>query len=313
MNVHEYRFLLSERAELNRLLRRTRPDEVITRDSFEHRLHDVEAELEAYEGLSPRVVDTRLTFRGAPVAGSRGMSADFSSTALKDFNTSVQSIAASQQRENPLPLTGRIPGGSEYELMITGTTRGSFGFVLEQSSQQMALVGEATPVGAAIEQLKTILESSVGTDEELAKAVENVDQRALKSVEDFLRKLAKKGAVCALEFQGKEFKFQDVAQLHHSADRLSQDNIKEDEVRLEGEFQGFLPKSRRAEIKVQRTDADFLRESIEDIIACPVKPQSNDLPNINNILHQDVRVRAHARRAGTARPRITLIHWQLAE
>ena len=49
MSIQNYRFLLSERATLNKLIRETTPDEVITRKSFENRLLDVEAELEAYE------------------------------------------------------------------------------------------------------------------------------------------------------------------------------------------------------------------------------------------------------------------------
>lgn len=318
MNVHDYRFLLSERAELNRLLNRTRPEDVIVRKSFENRLHEVEAELEAYEGLSSRVVDARLTFHGAPVAGSRGMSADFSSVALKNFNTSIQSIAASQQREKPLPITGRIPGGSEYELTVTGTAKGSFGFVLEQSSQEMALNGETTPVAAAIEQLKMIFEASVGTDEELAKAVEEIDHRALKVVSDFLSNVARQNAVCALEFRGEIFRFQDTAQVQRSAVRLNQDNIKEDDVRIKGQFQGFLPKSRQAEILIQWADSDFLTESVRTVIKCRVKPAPKDalsgyLPGINDILHRDVLVDARARRVGSGRPSFTLTHWELIE
>lgn len=317
MNVHDYRFLLSERAELNRLLSRIGTDELIVRKGFENRLLEVETELEAYEGLSSRVVDARLTFRGAPVTGSRGMSTEFASAALKNFNASVQSIAASRQQEKPLPLTGRIPGGSEYELTVTGTAKGSFGFVLEQSSQEMALNGETTPVAEAIEQLKMIFEASVGTDEELEKVVEYLDQRALKSVSDFLGDVAKKDAVCALEFRGEVFRFQDTAQVQRSADRLNQD-IKEDDVRLIGQFQGFLPKSRQAEILIKWADSEFLMESVRTVIKCRVKPVPKDalsgyLPDINDIRHRDVRVDARTRRVGSGRPSFTLTHWELVE
>ena len=318
MNVHDYRFLLSERATLNELIAETGPEEVIVRSGFEHRLHEVEAELEAYEGLSSRVVDARLTFRGAPVAGSRGMSADFSSAALKDFNKSIQSIAASRQQEKSLSPKRKNSGRSNYELMVTGTAKGSFGFVLEQSSQEMALNGESTPVAEAIEQLKMIFKASVGTDEELEKAVENVDQRALKSVADFLSNVAKKNAVCALEFRGEIFRFQDTAQVQRSAVRLNQDNIKEDDVRLRGQFQGFLPTSRQAEILIQWADSDFLTESVRTVIKCRVKPAPKDalsgyLPDINDILHRDVRVDARTRRVGSGRPSFTLTHWELME
>ena len=54
MNVRDYRFLLAERATLQRLIDQTGADEVIVRASFEHRLQDVEAELAGYgEHSSP--------------------------------------------------------------------------------------------------------------------------------------------------------------------------------------------------------------------------------------------------------------------
>lgn len=63
MSIQNYRFLLSERATLNKLIRKTTPDEVITRKSFENRLLDVEAEIKAYEA-QPAVAHVSLADDG---------------------------------------------------------------------------------------------------------------------------------------------------------------------------------------------------------------------------------------------------------
>ena len=65
MNVHDYRFLLSERGTLEKLIDQASPSSVISRMSLEARLRQVEEDLKAYEGYSPRVVKARLIFRAS--------------------------------------------------------------------------------------------------------------------------------------------------------------------------------------------------------------------------------------------------------
>ena len=313
MSIRNYRFLLSERATLNKLIRETTPDEVITRRSFESRLLDVEAELEAYGAPPPQPAEARLTFRGKPVVGSRGMALRFFRDTLDHFNTAVHYIGASQ-RMSKLQPTGQVPYKADYELTLAGVAHGSFGFRVEEASGQLPLEGEYTHVGAAIKELKAILEASRGTDEELSEAIGHTDKRALKSVEKFLHNVAKNDAVCALEFRRDKFQFFDVEQVQRSANRLSQDNILEVDVSLVGCFQGFFPTAQQAEVRITHADADFLQHFVEAVINCPVKPESEDVIKINDILDREVRISARTRRVGTeGRPRFVVTHWELVE
>ena len=50
MNVHDYRFFLSERETLKKLISQTSPGNVIGRLSLESRLRQVNEELGVYEG-----------------------------------------------------------------------------------------------------------------------------------------------------------------------------------------------------------------------------------------------------------------------
>lgn len=313
MSIRNYRFLLSERATLNKLIRETTPDEVITRKSFENRLLYVEAELEAYEAPPPQLAEARLTFRGKPVVGSRGMALRFFRDTLDHFNTAIHYIGASQ-RMSKLQPTGQVPYKADYELTLAGVAHGSFGFRVEEASGQLPLEGEYTYVGAAIKELKAILEASRGTDEELSEAIEHTDARALGSVEKFLRNVAKNEAVCALEFRRDKFQFFDVEQVQRSANRLSQNNILEADVSLVGHFHGFLPKEQRAEVHLAYAYADFLQRFVDTVISCRVKPEAADVAEINTILDREVRISARARRVSAeGRPRFVVTRWELVE
>ena len=205
-----------------------------------------------------------------------------------------------------MPATGPIPDSAEFQLLITGMATGSLGFQLEDAAQQPVLEGQVAPIELAIGKVKEILEASLKTDDELSETIADTDRRALQSIRRFLKRMADNDAACALEFQGDEFRFRDVAQVRRSENRLSDDNIREDDVVLGGYFEGFLPKSRRAEFFLAATDTDFLREAVETIISGRVLPGVDETVNINGILHQDVTVNARVRRVGEGRPRYVI-------
>ena len=304
MNVHDYRFLLSEQKTLTQLINQTSPGNVIGRMSLESRLNQVKQELEPYQGFSPRLVNARLTFRGRPVAESRGINADFGTEVANDFAQSVTRIGASWR--SPLSTSGPIPNSEEYQLLIVGTATGSFGFELEDAAQQPALEGQETPIEIAIRKVKEILEASVGTDEELLEAIEDTDRRALDSMQAFLKKMADNEAMCSLEFQGDVFRFRDIAQVRRSENRLGNDNIRERNVTLSGQFMGFLPESRRAEFLLLDASDDFLQEVIGTVLSGRVDTTVAETVNINEILNQDVTIEARTRRVGQGRPRFVI-------
>ena len=305
MNVRDYRFLLAERATLQRLIDQTGADEVIVRASFQHRLQDVDAELAGYGEHSSRLGDARLTFSGRSVEGNRGMSADFFGEGVGEFAKTVHYIGANQ-RQTPLPVTGAVPYNDEYRVLVTGVARGSFGIRVEGASNQMPLPGEATFVEQAIEELKSILEASVGDDEQLADAIGEIDPRALGQVRAFLKTVADNGAVCALEFRGHEFRFRDAAQVRRSENRLSNDNIREDDSTVDGRFLGFFPHRPRAQFQIEGVGSDFLTPEIGRIITARVAPSVANDTDINSILNQDVRVEVHTRQIGANRPRYVI-------
>ncbi len=282
MNAHEFRLLLSERAALRDLIDRAPPGNVITKMSFENRLRRVEEQLESYEGYSPHVVNARLTFRGKPVLGSRAVDAGFGLDAAKAFVEAVANV-------------GRAWGGgdSDFRLLITGTTRGSFGFEVEDATQTPALEGESTPVERALEHVRDILKATTGTDDQLADAIEDTDDSTLRAIHLFLKTVADGDAMCALEIQDDKFSFQSADQVERSAGRLDQRNISIENVELSGHLQGIMPKGRRAEFVVKETG---------DVITARVQAPVAESVLTAEMINQPARIRARTRRVGNSRP-----------
>ena len=297
----QYHFLRSELAELDKLLSATPESAVIDRMSLEYRRSQVQGDLDACVRPPRWPVTAHLAFNGKPVVDRQGIHADFAGAAMDAFAKVVTSLAASQQAA--LGERGIIPGQDNYRMLITGTSHGSFGFEIEESvAPQAHFLEEESAVELAIGQAKGILESLVTDEEAIAEAVADTDERALNDLRDFLKVMADGEAICSLSFKNAIFRFRDVGQVARGLASLGQDNLHEGEETLFGYFQGFLPKSRRAE---------FVENESGVVISCRVNPALENAESINKILDQDVNVRVRTRQVGNSRPHYTVMGYGL--
>ncbi|MCK4340649.1 MAG: hypothetical protein KAY37_02855 [Phycisphaerae bacterium] len=302
MNLQEFHQLQAERAALKKMLDQLPATSVIDRMSLEDRKKEVEEALASQPEPSREPVRAKLTFRGKPIVGSHGMFAEFGAAVVNSFAEAVAAIGASQT--GPLGTRGAIPKRDDYRLLITGTALGSFGFELEEAPKDnMMLFPELSPVESAIEQAKAIMEASLGTDDDLTEAISDAGPRALDELRTFLKTMADQEAVCTLEFKDEVFRFADVGQVRRSEQRLSQDNIHEEDVEIAGVFQGVLPKRRTFEFRVSETD---------DVISGKVGPDIEEARQINHILEKPLIIKVRTRRAGTGRPRYVLLSYELS-
>jgi hypothetical protein len=302
MNIQEKHQLLAEKTSLERMLAGLPESSVIDRMSLEARKAEVEKALAAVPFPSREPVRVRLTFRGKPIIGSHGMFAEFGAKAINAFAEAVAAIGASQT--TALGTRGALPNREAYQLLITGTAVGSFGFELEEAPGGETLFPELSLVDQAIMQTRKIMEASLGSDDELTEAIADADPRAVGALRGFLQTLADHEAVCALEFNEDAFRFADVAQVRRSEGRLRQDNIHEEEKSLSGHFLGVLPHRRTFEFEVAET---------QEIIAGKVGPDIENAGSINQVLGQDITIQVHSKRAGTGRPRYTLLSYKETE
>jgi len=263
------------------------------------RNHRVEEALAAAPVPSREPVRARLTFRGKPIIGSHGMFAEFGAKAINAFADAVAAIGASQT--TALGTRGALPNREEYQLLITGTALGSFGFELEEAPKDETLFPGMSLVDHAIEQTRKIMEASLGSDDELTEAIAEADPRAVDALRGFLQTLADQEAICALEFKEEVFRFADVGQVRRSEGRLRRDNIHEEDKPLSGQFLGVLPHRRTFEFQVADSG---------DIITGKVGKDVQDAAGINHVLERPLTIQVHTKRAGTGRPKYTLLSYE---
>lgn len=297
MNLQEYRQLMAERVSLQRLLEEIPVEDILDRSSLQSRLETVEHELSQVTPPKREPARARLTFRGRPVVGQHGIYAEFGAKATSAFTDAVAKIAAALSGE--LAPMGPIPNRDESRLLITGTALGSFGFELEEAPLDNQLdFGDNTIAGEALELTQNLLKGTVGSDEELADSAVATNQRAVAAIRSFLELLATNDAVCGFQFNDKLFQFKDVGEVRRGVERLSQDNLHEEETQLIGEFQGVLPKARSFEFKL----ADS-----QEVVRGKVSPMITTPDEINNHLHQPITIDVLATRVGAGRPRYILL------
>ena len=297
MTTDHYTRLVAERGSLQRLLSQIPDDQILDRCSLQARLDEVEQELASISPRTGQPVRAHLTFRGRPVVGQHGVFAEFGLKATASFTDAVARIAAAISGEASSRTA--IRHRPECRLLITGTALGSFGFELEEAVQNSQPENETESlVAQALELTQNLLRATVGTDEELADSAAATDSRAVAAVRSFLDLLVSNDAVCGLQCLDRDFQYRDVQEVRRGVQRLSQENLIETEVQLEGEFCGVLPKARSFEFRIAET-----KETIRGRIGASVSwPEE-----INRHLNEPMTVSVQVTRAGTGRPRYLLL------
>jgi len=293
---NQYLFLASEIEEMEALLKTIPSENLIERMSLESRLASAKNMLTLLPNQT--VQKARLTFRGKPVIGSYGITADFGAKAASTFSDAFAAIAAALNEG--LRDMGPIPDRGKNQLLITGTAVGSFGFEFELPSPEPVLFPEANAPQTAMKKIESLFRlAAVGTDDEVAEVVEEVHPRAVRKIHEFLELLAQQQAWCALEFDDQVFRYADLSQLEKSCARLKADNIHESDAIYHGEFQGVLPAGRTFEFK-STDQGEVIRGKIDSAIEDP------DELN-RKWLHKPITVNLNIIRVGQGRPRYTLM------
>ena len=193
MNRQEHILLLAERTTLQCLLEDTTPDDVLERSGLEARLEEVQEQLAAAGTLGREPARAKLTFRGRPVIGSYGIFAEFGANATNAFTDAVAKVAAALS--GPLAAKGPVPNRQANQMLITSTAVGSFGFELVEHAPEQLDLGDESPVAQALDLARSLLESTLGTDDDLAELAGRTDPRAVDALRSFLDVLASNEAI----------------------------------------------------------------------------------------------------------------------
>lgn len=242
--------LQADLASLNALLQGAREmDDPVGEYQIEKRKSATETELRALTAAQDRKASVALFFGGKPVLGSRGISADFAGHMLEYFQDLVTRAFASTEFGS-LGERGPIPKRQATDLMVTQLTRGSFGFVLDELSDQGEL--EDTALKTMVEEVVTILEKVASSNEfDFEEVAEQLDPRMLISLKDFFVTLDAAEATVRLVDDVADISLDQPA-VHRARMRTEATSIDEADLLVEGVLVGFLPEHRKFEIQVDQ-------------------------------------------------------------
>lgn len=263
MNKDEYIYVLSERSQIISMLESMDETDVISRMSLEYRLSKIDEELKNSYINKHSPAKAVITFKGDPVFGTVGISSVFGAKILKAFNSAITNVSASL-------LT--ITGTQKIEpMVITGTAKGSFGFILEEPSRGGVLdFDEKSITASSLEKTYRILKSAINSDDDtLSSELEDLDENAIKRIREFIDILVKEKTIFTIKNNDFSLVVRNPKQLETISYKLSVDNIKEEIKTLAVMFTGVLPNKRRCEFKLINDETDVEVATISSHIKSP--------------------------------------------
>ena len=303
MNNLRKSHLLAEKKYLEELLAELPDSAEITKMSTRSKIANIDEQLEFESIEKYDSSKVSLTFKGKPVVDSYGIFAEFAMKAVSSFTDAVAAMAASLA--GPLSQKGPIANKDNHQLIITNTAIGSFGFELEEHIPENSNgILESSPISIALERTQNLLFGSIGTDDQLAESASETDPRALEKIRNFLEVLSSNEAICEVRFRDTSFKFGDISQVRTSIERLSNENLLEEERILIGQLIGVLPKSRTFE---------FLVAENQELIRGKISKSIEDAASLNSVLNKNTKLRFNVTQVGKGKPRYVIIEVEKIE
>ena len=227
---------------------------------YEERLNSIIQEIESIDGELDTQASVAIYFGGKPVFGSRGILAEFASVAIEEFQTLISKVQAVNVL-GQIGERGRVPEVANTDLMITEVTRGSFGFILEELTDQTTLFDSS--LKNTVDLVSEIIAKTCDTNEEYFEEVlSQIDSRVLISLNKFLVNLDTNKASLRIVENDKEFIINEES-AHRGRVRTETTVIEEEMTPFEGLFIGFLPDHRKFEFQIDSGEILYGTATIE--------------------------------------------------
>lgn len=241
--------LQAELSSVNALLQSAREmDDPVGGFQLEKRKVKIESELQTLVEHPENRASIALFFGGKPVLGSRGISAEFAGHMLENFQELVARKFAAAEL-GALGGRGPIPMKQATDMMVTNLAKGSFGFVLDELSDQEEI--DATALKVIVEEVvQTIEKVSSSNELDFEEVTEQLDPRLLISLKDFFVTLDSSEAAIRLVNDLADISL-DSMSVHRGRLRTEATSIDESDVTLDGVLVGFLPEHRKFEMLVE--------------------------------------------------------------
>ena len=222
--------------------------DIVGEMQLEHRLKELSLKVELLksETIADNSASVALFFGGQPVLGSKGIAAEFAGLALEQFQNLIAKVFASNE-VGALGERGKVPFKANSELMVTGLARGSFGFVLDEMSDQTQL--ESSQLSQVIDKASYLRRDTAAQDEAVFEALlEELEPRTLIALKEFFSNLDSSKATIRVVERDLDF-ILDGPAIHRAKIRTEATSIEEQTSDIEGILVGFLPEHRKFELQ----------------------------------------------------------------
>lgn len=245
---------------------------------YEYRKIILEKEIQELEKNITTNASVALFFGGEPVLGSKGIAADFAGSALEKFQDLITRTFAKTEL-GQLGERGPIPQKSNTQLMLTELARGSFGFVLDEMTNQIS--HQETVLKLMVDEVSNVVQKTGSANElDFEGILDSLDPRTFLGLKDFFAVLDKNKATIRIVDDEHDFTL-DRAAVHRGHLRTETTSIEEKEDVRAGEIIGLLPEHKKFELKTSEGDVIYgsvAKEAIEQYNAL--------LSNGIDIVHQ---------------------------
>lgn len=262
----EIEALQAEAAGIRALLEEARSiDDPVGSMQFEQRLEEIKELMKRLRTAHAPMASVALFFAGKPVVGSVGIESDFAGRALRDYQELISKAFARSQLGR-MGERGQVPLKQNATLMVTGLALGSFGFVLNELSDQTEIAD--TSLKESVAATSALLENVSAVNEtSFEQAAEALDSRTLTALQKFFNDLDTEGATVRIVEDDRELKLDESA-IHRARLRTEATEIEESPVEVEGILKGFMPDHRRFELQTlegQTYSGSIKQEAAEQI------------------------------------------------
>jgi hypothetical protein len=239
LKILQLKQLQAELAATHELLENSRTEgDFVGEIQYEERAKNLENKIKQVEEYSDKKARVALFFGGNPVIGSRAISAEFSGKMLKYFQDLVSKDFAISEFGD-LGERGIVPTSASNQLMVTGVALGSFGFTLEEVSDQEEMF--TTSLRNSVDNVVSRLNDITSENEsKFLETLEGINSRELITLKKFFSTLNNSSATMRIAEDEAEFVYDEIA-IQRGKDRVDRSTIKEEPEIITCQLTGILP------------------------------------------------------------------------
>ncbi|RYC11779.1 hypothetical protein [Ciceribacter ferrooxidans] len=231
---------------------------------WEQRLAELTRQIETAQVSTATCASVALIFDGLPVVGQGDIRLDFSTDALATYQKIIAASLATLN-DQQIATKGKIKGAERSKLYIRDIVRGSMGFILEELSLPQTDMFD-TPLKKAVERATGFLASlNTATDEDFNVTIDAAAPRLISAVQKFTKVLKDAGATAKIV--GAEQKIiLGLDDINRLSNRLTDVEVQEESVTLDGVLLGVLPDAQTFELEVKDRDGVLKGSATDDLV-----------------------------------------------